>query len=97
MLLFAKYYLPEIQTFTDNENVTVEVTGLNKNFMWFDASMNKFVFHGVTISNVGRHLVGVKISSVDNPGFFNQYWFTVIVENITDYTVVVNPRDPRYE
>ena len=44
----------------------LNITGLNNDFMLFDTSLNKFIFVGITINNVGKHLVGVElVSSID--------------------------------
>ena len=66
---YRYYYLPEIKTYNSESPSTVylNITGLDNDFMIFDSSLNKFIFVGITINNVGRHLVGVElVSSLDS-------------------------------
>ena len=83
MIEYRIHYLPDIIVFDPNDGYTLTIEGLDNNYMMFDKSMNKFVFQGLTINNVGKRLVKIKLASVSQPELENWFQFYVIVNDIT--------------
>ena len=76
-------YLPEIKLFNSSDSANVTITGMNKNFMLFDYTMNKFIFTGLTIACVGDYYLTITLTSDLDPTLSKDYSYHVKVNDIT--------------
>ena len=59
---YSYYYLPTFTHYDANDTVNLTVSGEFANqFMLFDKTMNKFIFHGLTIYSVGEYMITIKL------------------------------------
>ena len=83
MTKFHYNYLPNIILFDPTDSATVSITGMNKNFMLFDYTMNKFIFTGLTVACVGDYKLVLTLSSIKYPELTKSYVYHVKVKDIT--------------
>ena len=76
-------YLPQIKYFNASDSANVTIRGMNKNFMMFDYTMNKFIFTGLTVACVGDYYMTITLTSTLDPTLSKDYTYHVKVKDIT--------------
>ena len=62
MYTYSHYYIPSWAHYDANDTVNLTISGeFNNNFMVFDNSTNKIVFHGLTLASVGRYILSLNL------------------------------------
>ena len=85
---YSYYYIPAFSHYDANDTVNMTISGeFNNEFMVFDNSTNKMIFHGLMLYSVGRYILKLELQSTLYPELRSEYELEINVENISTHAV----------